>query len=374
MVTDKQVRILMKLINQEKTLLTAAAKAGMCEKTARKYRKSGKLPSQCKPAHDWATHEDAFNDDWPWVEEFLKNNPGLEAKTLFEALQREKPGKYQDGQLRTFQRRVKLWRALHGSGREVFFPQIYQPGQWSESDFTRMKNLNVTINGRDEYEEFLEKMFDQLNAGRKKHLGEELRVLRQLPSRRHDDYTERVCKVGRFSTIRVLKNSYSLHSRLIGEQVKARIYAEHIEAWYAQRRIEVLPRLRGEKGHYINYRHIIDWLVRKPGAFENYRYKEDLFPTSQFRIAYDLLRSQHGQKQGNKEYLKVLKLAAKESETLVNESLRFLINRGDEIHSKIVEAMVRSQLQPPPITDIAVDQVDLTIYDQLLEYEEFLIV
>ena len=374
MVTDKQVRILMKLINQEKTLLTAAAKAGMCEKTARKYRKSGKLPSQCKPAHDWATHEDAFNDDWPWVEEFLKNNPGLEAKTLFEALQREKPGKYQDGQLRTFQRRVKLWRALHGSGREVFFPQIYQPGQWSESDFTRMKNLNVTINGRDEYEEFLEKMFDQLNAGRKKHLGEKLRVLRQLPSRRHDDYTERVCKVGRFSTIRVLKNSYSLHSRLIGEQVKARIYAEHIEAWYAQRRIEVLPRLRGEKGHYINYRHIIDWLVRKPGAFENYRYKEDLFPTSQFRIAYDLLRSQHGQKQGNKEYLKVLKLAAKESETLVNESLRFLINRGDEIHSKIVKAMVRSQLQPPPITDIAVDQVDLTIYDQLLEYEELLIV
>ena len=136
----------------------------------------------------------------------------------------------------------------------------------------------------------------------------------------------------------------------------------------------ILPRLRGEKSHYINYRHIIDWLVRKPGAFENYRYKEDLFPTSQFRIAYDLLRSQHGQKQGNKEYLKILKLAAKESETLVNESLRFLINRGDEIHSKIVEAMVRSQLQPPPITDIAVDQVDLTIYDQLLEYEELLIV
>jgi hypothetical protein len=86
------------------------------------------------------------------------------------------------------------------------------------------------------------------------------------------------------------------------------------------------------------------------------------------------LRSQHGQKQGNKEYLKILKLAAKESETMVNESLRFLINQGDEIHSKIVKAMVRSQLQPPPITDIAVDQVDLTIYDQLLEYEEPLVV
>jgi len=97
MVTDKQVRILIKLINQEKTLLTAAAKAGMCEKTVRKYRKPGKLHSQCRPVHDWATHEDVFKDDWPWVEEFLKNNSGLDAKTLFKGLQREKPGKYQYG-------------------------------------------------------------------------------------------------------------------------------------------------------------------------------------------------------------------------------------------------------------------------------------
>jgi len=215
-------------------------------------------------------------------------------------------------------------------------------------------------------------MFDQLNAGRKERLAKELKVLRQLPSRQHDDYTEQVCTVGRFSTIRVLKNSYSLHNRLMGRQVKARIYAEHIDVWYAQRRIEVLPRLRGENGHYINYRHVIDWFVRKPGAFENYRYKEDLFPTSQFRIAYDLLRSEYGPRGGNKQYLKVLELAAKESQTAVNESLRFLIHQGNEVHFKIVEAMVRSQLQPPPITDIEVDQVDLRIYDQLLEHQEAL--
>ncbi|NIQ12776.1 MAG: IS21 family transposase, partial [Gammaproteobacteria bacterium] len=71
----------------------------------------------------------------------------MEAKTLFEVLQREHPGKYRDGQLRTFQRRVKLWRALKGPGNEVFFPQIYKPGEWCESDFTRMKPLGVTING-----------------------------------------------------------------------------------------------------------------------------------------------------------------------------------------------------------------------------------
>jgi hypothetical protein len=68
---------------------------------------------------------------------------------------------------------------------------------------------------------------------------------------------------------------------------------EHLEVWYAQQRIDTIPRLRGEGKHRIQYRHIIDWLVRKPGAFENYRYREDLFPTHRFRMAYDWLKRAH---------------------------------------------------------------------------------
>ena len=147
MVTDEQVRILMKLINQEKTLKIAAAKAGMSEKTARKYRQSGKLPSQVQAAHIWRTRQDPFEADWPWIKELLEYNHGLEAKTIFEVLQRRQPGKYQDGQLRTLQRRIKYWRATEGPSREVFFPQIYYPGEWAESDFTHMTSLGVTING-----------------------------------------------------------------------------------------------------------------------------------------------------------------------------------------------------------------------------------
>ncbi len=91
-------------------------------------------------------------------------------------------------------------------------------------------------------------------------------------------------------------------------------------------------------------------------------------------MAYDLLCSQHGSKQGNKHYLKILELAAKDNEALLNESLRFLINQGNEIHFEIVEAMVKSQLEPPAVTDVKVEQVDLRIYDQLLEYQEALMV
>jgi hypothetical protein len=72
--------------------------------------------------------------------------------------------------------------------------------------------------------------------------------------------------------------------------VDVRLYAEYLEVWYGQRLVESMPRLRGRGKHRITYRHIIDWLARKPGAFENYRYREEMFPTSRFRMAYDALR------------------------------------------------------------------------------------
>src|SRR3989339_1846907 len=119
MVKDGQVRMLMRRMNQEKTLEAAAAKAGMTEKTARKSRRLGKLPSQCRVVHDWKTREDVFAEDWPWAEELLKHHPGLEAKTLFAALQRERPGQYQDGQLRTFQRRGEGGGGPGGPGKGI---------------------------------------------------------------------------------------------------------------------------------------------------------------------------------------------------------------------------------------------------------------
>jgi len=148
-VTNEQVRNLMKLIQKEKTLSIAAAKAGMDEKTARKkYRRAGKLPSQMAKPHVWRTRKDPFWQVWPWVAENLKDNPGLEAKTLFEALQRDYPGRFPDGQLRTLQRHVKAWRATEGPSREIFFTQVYRPGEWSSSDFTSMNKLGITIAGQ----------------------------------------------------------------------------------------------------------------------------------------------------------------------------------------------------------------------------------
>lgn len=482
----------MKLNPIEKNLSVAAAKSGMSENTARKYLRLGKLPSQCKQNRTWRTREDPFKDDWSAIKSKLEGNSGLEAKTLFEWLQREYAGRYGDGQLRTLQRRIKQWRALEGLAKEVFFDQRHKPGELCESDFTHMGKLGITICGipfnhliyhfvltysnweagtvcfsesfeslstglqnalwelggvpvmhrtdklsaavqkldkpgadeftrryrallrhyglkgqkiqtgkanengdveqrhhrlkraveqalllrcsrdfatRDAYELFLRKLFNQLNAGRRMRFEDELNEIRSLPAKRLGDYTTFTVSVRPNSTILIKKNVYSVHSRLIGEQVTVRLYADHLEVWYAQKQVEKIPRLRGEGNHHIQYRHIIDWLVRKPGAFENYRYRDDLFPTSRFKMAYDYLKD-HNQSRAAKEYLKILYLAAKESEAGVDNALRWLMDQNQPISFNAVEVILITNQSIPEVTEVEIDDVDLSLYDNLLEVVE----
>lgn len=490
MVTGRQVRLLMKLLQEEKALPVAAAKAGMDEKTARKYRALRKTPSEVKREHDWQTRKDPFSEVWEEIRSKLNINGGLEAKTLFEDLQRRYPGRFADGQLRTLQRRVKVWRATEGPPREVYFAQVYEPGVLCQSDFTNMNKLGITIarrvfdhlvyhfvlpysnwetgttcfsesfeslseglqnalwelggvvaahrtdrlttavqkaghpeeftsryrglmeyyglegqkiqaaspneNGdveqshyrfkravdqalmlrgsrdfadRSEYESFLGHMFKQLNAGRRGRFEEELKVLRRLPERRLEACKRFNVRVTRGSTIRVNHNVYSVDSRMIGESVDVRLYVEHLEVWYAQRKVESIARLRGEGKHNIQYRHIIDWLVRKPGAFESYRYRDDLYPTSRFRMAYDALRGRHTQQRASREYLRLLHLAATENERRVDDAIRMLICENEDITADAVEEMVLSGNKPEPVTDVTIADVDLGDYDALLGEE-----
>ena len=129
----------------EKNQEVAAAKAGMDPKTAREYLRDPRLPSERKEDRKWRTRDDPFTGVWEEVREQIAANPGLEAKTLFEALQRKYPGKFADGQIRTLQRRLKRWRATDGPEREVFFTQQHVAGRLGQSDFTHMKELNITI-------------------------------------------------------------------------------------------------------------------------------------------------------------------------------------------------------------------------------------
>ena len=363
MVTAGQVRRLLGELGAGRPLWLAAEKARMSAKTARKWRESGMLPSESRRVHDWRTREDLFSSVWEEVAEQLAVNAGLQAKTLFGWLQRKYPGRFQDGQLRTLQRRVKVWRATEGPAKEVFFSQVHHPGRLAASDFTHATGLEVTIGGqrfehllyhfvltysnwetvricfsesfeslseglqrsleelggvpqrhrtdrltaainnlsdtdlftqryagllahydltaertqagkgnengdveqlhrrfkdavdqslmlrgsrdfgsREAYERFLRELLDQLNAGRTKRFREEQRVLRPLPARALSNCKTLPVRVDSDSLIHVNGNAYSVNSRLIGEKVEVVLRSEHLEVWYAQRKIETRDR------------------------------------------------------------------------------------------------------------------------------------
>jgi hypothetical protein len=145
--TDAQVRRLMEEMQKHGQLGLAAMRAGMDRKTAAKYVRTGKLPSELRKPHTWRTREDPFAEDWAMLEAMLEEAPELEATTLFDHLLRLKPAAHSEGRLRTLQRRVKRWRAQRGPEREVFFPQAHRPGEAIQTDFTHATALGVTIAG-----------------------------------------------------------------------------------------------------------------------------------------------------------------------------------------------------------------------------------
>jgi hypothetical protein len=120
MVTDEQVRKLMQELATGETLERSCRRAGMSEKTGRKWRRWGHLPGECRQPHLWRTRADPFVEVWAEVAGLLAREPGLQAKTIFEELQRQYPGRFCEGQLRTLQRRVRVWRALEGPPWEAF--------------------------------------------------------------------------------------------------------------------------------------------------------------------------------------------------------------------------------------------------------------
>ena len=165
------------------------------------------------------------------------------------------------------------------------------------------------------------------------------------------------------------RNTYSVPARLIGEWVEARVSAETIEVWYGRCKEDVIPRLRGRAKHHINYRLVIEWLVRKPGAFAGYRYRAELFPTSRFRMAWDTLRELVPSR-ATKRYLAILHLAAVEGEARVDDALRGLLEAGEIAEGKLTADSIRVVLMAenmvPPPTHIAVADVVLANFDELL--------
>jgi len=142
---DTEIRLYLQERRKGMTQRVAAARAGIGERTARKYEQATALPSQLKRLHDWKTRIDPFEEDWLWVVSQLERDPALQGSTLFALLCERHPDRYRPTQVRTLQRHIQQWRVLHGPDREVMFAQQHVPGERGQSDFTHMEDLAVTI-------------------------------------------------------------------------------------------------------------------------------------------------------------------------------------------------------------------------------------
>jgi hypothetical protein len=215
-----------------------------------------------------------------------------------------------------------------------------------------------------EYESFIRRILDQRNRQRKARLAEEMAVLKDLPERDWNDPIEQRTTVTAFSTVTVDKAVYSVPARLIGVRLRALIYPDTVRLFLGPTVVLELAR-QEPGGKRINYRHIIGWLVRKPGAFAQYQYREELFPSLTFRKAYDALLSTRAER-ADKEYLAILNHAAMNSEREVEAALELLLEQGQQPLFETVRELTK-KLQPP-VPDIHIDVPDLCSYDELLTH------
>ena len=475
---------------QGKTQEAAAAAAGMSVRSARTWQQ-GPLPLESKSSRAWRTRPDPFAAIWSEaVLPLLQRDPesALQATTVLEWLEERYPGRFSPTQLRTLQRRLRDWRALHGPEQEVFFPQVHPPGREAQMDFTDAGELRVNIAGlpfphlffefilsysgwrfvdlafgetfealqqglqgalwalggvprvvrtdnlsaathelketkgrtltqryaallehyglqatrtnprsshengvaeqahyrlktalaqaliirgsRDfpsvaAYSAFVQGVVEKRNRRAQGKLAEERRHLRPLPPAAVPEYTTWRTKVKKWSTIRVTNRTYSVPSRLCGHEVEVRQYADYLEVYYKGQMVERLERVRGEQKARIDYRHIIWSLVRKPGAFARYRFREHLFPTQVFRQAYDALSRWHGGR-ADVEYVRILHLAASTLEARVEQALSQLLLTGRSFDYAVVQELAAPT--PPQIPQLpSLSAPDLNVYDALLQ-------
>ena len=195
-------------------------------------------------------------------------------------------------------------------------------------------------------------------------LEQEHSQLRPLPPAPMPQYVNYRARVRKWSTIQVAGRTYTVPSRLIGKEVAVRLYADRVEVYYKDALVERMERVRGEVEANVNYRHVIGSLVRKPGAFARYRFREQLFPTQRFRLVYDALVRWRGER-ADVEYVRILHLAATTMEATVDSVLARLLEAGEPFDYAVVRDLAEPRPPETPVLTLA-GKPDLRVYDDLL--------
>ena len=191
------------------------------------------------------------------------------------------------------------------------------------------------------YESFLFAIMDKRNKGRQARLAEELAVMKPLSATPLANHSKQRVRVNQGSLIHVLEKTYSVPTSLIGKMVTVVIHEWSLEVYYAGQLVDRFARLIGNEVHQVNYRHVIDSLLRKPGGFRRYRYRDDLFPSLVFRQAWEALDRQYAPRRADLTYLRILHLAARHLECDVATALQLLLDSGQTWSEADVAELLR---------------------------------
>jgi transposase len=222
----------------------------------------------------------------------------------------------------------------------------------------------------DDFVAFARRLATRRNGSREKWFREEAAALHPLPPQRRSTCTSVPVTVKSDCIIRVKQNIYSVNSKYVGLKLEVRIHQDHLELWYQNEYVERMPRQFGCGKEAIDFRHVIDSLVRKPGAFVNYKYVNHMYPTTRFRMAYDQLLSNTTEASAIKQYLKILYAAKHEGLDLVDDTLRWCLTTGQAIKADEILKLVAANGQLPAPTDVQVDAPDLSVFDSLLQHKD----
>jgi hypothetical protein len=219
------------------------------------------------------------------------------------------------------------------------------------------------------WQAFIDEVARKVNTSRGSRVAQELAAMRELSVGKLPEHVEEYLRVSEWSTIRVRHCSYSVPSRLMGEVLKVHVYEDRIEARYGNELQLACERLLGRNRHRIDYRHVIWSLVRKPGAFARYVYREEMFPSLVFRRAYDAIQTPHHGVRGDLEYLRILHVAATTLQADVEAALTRLLDAEQPIHVDAVKGLLALSCPTTAAPELVLPEIDLSAYDRLLSAE-----
>ncbi len=269
---------------------------------------------------------------------------------------------------------LKLMAHLGMKPRTIGVGESEQNGDVEASNGARKRRLEQALlirgsrdfESADAWQAFVDDVVSKANKHRARRVGEELAVMGELPVTKLPDYIVEDVVVSDWSTIRIKHCAYSVPSRLMGFQVRVRIFEDKIEVHFVDVVELACPRLQGRNLRRIDYRHVIKSLVRKPGGFARYVYREEMFPSVAFRRAYDAIQTPPRGTKGDLVYLRILDHAASTMEADVALALEMLLAEEATITSEEVKALIATTADSIDVPALAPLRPDLAVYDVLL--------